>query len=187
MAIPVLATGWVVGAIYHAAADDADLDRLAQAAVNVGTVTFTPATGYHLASTTQAITHGTIVALLDSHGDLHPQRTSSDTTGTDTEDGISLPVGAYDVTYALNHGSLPSHQIVVTAAHTTGAPLALFATMATPAEPGATYVTLAIPAGGTPGQTLILAPDGLSVTYLDSTDSAVMSDAEILTALEGAS
>ena len=78
MAIPVVATGWVVGAIFHATADDADLDRLAQAAVNVGTVTFTPATGYHLASTTQAITHGTIVALLDSHGDLHPQRTSSD-------------------------------------------------------------------------------------------------------------
>ena len=135
MAIPVLATGWVVGAIFHATADDADLDRLAQAAVNVGTVTFTPATGYHLASTTQAITHGTIVALLDSHGDLHPQRTSSDTTGTDTEDGISLPVGAYCVTYALNHGSLPSHQIVVTAAHTVEAPLALFASMDEPAIP----------------------------------------------------
>ena len=186
MSIPVLATGWVVGAIFHATADDADLDRLAQAAVNVGTVTFTPATGYHLASTTQAITHGTIVALLDSHGDLHPQRTSSDTTGTDTEDGISLPTGAYQVTYDLTRGgSLPSHQIVVTSAHTVEAPLALFATMATPAEPGATYVTLTIPAGGTPGQTLILAPDGLSVTYSDSTDSAVMSDAEILTALEG--
>ena len=135
MAIPVLATGWVVGAIFHATADDADLDRLAQAAVNVGTVTFTPATGYHLASTTQAITHGTIVALLDSHGDLHPQRTSSDTTGTDTEDGISLPVGAYGVTYALNHGSLPSHQIVVTAAHTVEAPHALFASMDEPAIP----------------------------------------------------
>ena len=155
MAIPVLATGWVVGAIFHATADDADLDRLAQAAVNVGTVTFTPLTSYHLASTTQAITHGTIVALLDSHGDLHPQRTSSDTTGTDTEDCISLPVGAYGVTYALNHGSLPSHQIVVTAAHTVEAPLALFATMDEPAIP--------------------LTP-GIS-----------MSDAEILTALEGAS
>ena len=133
MAIPALATGWVVGAIFHAAADDADLDRLAQAAVNVGTVTFTPLTGYHLASTTQAITHGTIVALLDSHGGLHPQRTSSDPTGT--EDGISLPVGAYGVTYALNHGSLPSHQIVVTAAHTVEAPLALFASMDEPAIP----------------------------------------------------
>ena len=65
MAIPVLATGWVVGAIFHATADDADLDRLAQAAVNVGAVTFTPLTGYHLASTTQAITDGTIVAMLD--------------------------------------------------------------------------------------------------------------------------
>ena len=136
MAIPVLATGWVVGAIFHATADDADLDRLAQAAVNVGTVTFTPATGYHLASTTQAITHGTIVALLDAHGDLHPQRTSSDTTGTDTEDGISLPTGAYQVTYDLTRGgSLPSHQIVVTAAHTVEAPLALFASMDEPAIP----------------------------------------------------
>ena len=47
----------------------------------------------------------------------------------------SLPVGAYGVTYALNHGSLPSHQIVVTAAHTVEAPLALFASMDEPAIP----------------------------------------------------
>lgn len=143
MPIPTLATGWVVGAVYHADPDSADLDRLAEAVVNVGTVTFTPVSGYHLPSTSQAVTHGTITAWLDAHGDLHVGRQPSDTTGTDTEDGISLPVGGYTVSYALNKGALPSHSIVVTEAHTVEAPLALFASMDSPSAPGTPGLTAA--------------------------------------------
>ena len=150
MAIPTIQTGWVVGAIFHASADGPDPDLAAEAVVNVGTVTFTPAVPWHKHDARTAITHSALTALLDSHGDLHPQRTTGDTTGTDTEDGISLPVGTYDVTYTLNRGTLPSHQITVTAAHTTASPLALFATMdEAPVEP---------PPGST-FQTVVLMPD----------------------------
>ena len=150
MAIPTIQTGWVVGAIFHADADGPDPDFDAETVVNVGTVTFTPAASWHKHDARTAITHGAITALLDSHGDLHPQRKPGDSTGTDTEDGISLPVGIYDVTYTLNRGTLPSHQITVTAAHTTTAPLELFATMdELPVEP---------PPGST-FQTVVLMPD----------------------------
>ena len=153
MALPIIDTGWVVGSIFHSEADDSDPDRKAQVAVNVGTIKFTPATGYHLASPVQAITHGPISASLDSQGDIHPLRTSNYETGSDTEDGVSLPIGVYNVTYSLQKGSLPSHQIVVKTEHTTESPLSLFASMNEPAIPL------------TPG--------------------IGMSDAEILTALEG--
>ena len=147
MEIPTLQTGWVVGAIFHADADGPDPDLAAEAVVNVGTVTFTPVVPWHKHDARTAITHGALTALLDSHGDLHPQRTASDTTGTDTEDGISLPVGTYNVTYALNRGALPSHQITVTAAHTTAAPLALFTTLDEPPvepPPGSTFQTVVL-------------------------------------------
>ena len=147
MATPTIQTGWVVGAIFHADADGPDPDLAAEVIVNVGTVTFTPAVPWHKHDARTAITHGALTALLDSHGDLHPQRTARDTTGTDTEDGISLPVGTYNVTYTLNRGALPSHQITVTAAHTTAAPLALFATMDEPPvepPPGSTFQTVVL-------------------------------------------
>ena len=42
---PNIQTGWVVGAIFHTSADGPDEDLTAETAVNVGTVTFTPAVG----------------------------------------------------------------------------------------------------------------------------------------------
>ena len=45
---------------------------------------------------------------------------------------------------AIFHAALPSHQITVTAAHTTAAPLALFATMDEPPPPGTTFQTVVL-------------------------------------------
>ena len=140
---PSIQTGWVVGVIFHADADGPDPDLAAEAVVNVGTVTFTPVVPWHKHDARTAITHGALTALLDSHGDLRPQRA----TGTDTEDGVSLPVGTYNVTYALNRGALPDHQITVTAAHTAVAPLALFVTLDEPPvepPPGSTFQTVVL-------------------------------------------
>ena len=147
MAIPTLETGWVVGAIFHASADGPDGDLAAEAAVNVGTVTFEPKVDWNKYDARTAITHGPITALLDSQGDIHPQRAVADTTGTDSEDGISLPVGTYTVTYSLNRGALPSHDITVTRDHTPDAPLALFATLDEPPPtppPGSTFQTVVL-------------------------------------------
>lgn len=154
---PIIETGWVVGAIHHATTDGSDAGLAAESTVNVGTVTFTPSRAYALPDPFTAITLGPLVALLDSHGDLHPQRQTGDTTGTDTEDGVSLPVGDYTVTYALGRGSLPSHPITVTAAHTTASPLALFTTMSQPpyVPPAGTPVnTLRVPGDATERQVL---------------------------------
>ena len=147
---PSIQTGWVVGAIFHDSADGPDLDLAAEAAVNVGTVTFEPKVDWNKYDARTAITRGPITALLDSQGDIHPQRAVVDTTGTDSEDGISLPVGTYTVTYALNRGALPSHDITVTRDHTPAAPLALFATLDEP---------LPTPPPGSTFQTVVLMPD----------------------------
>lgn len=147
MATPTIQTGWVVGAIFHADADGPDPGLAAEAVVNVGTVTFTPAVPWHKHDARTAITHGPITALLDSQGDIHPQRAVVDTTGTDSDDGISLPVGTYTVTYALNRGALPSHDITVTRDHTTSSPLALFTTLDEPPvepPPGSTFQTVVL-------------------------------------------
>ena len=144
---PHIQTGWVVGAIFHAISDGPDWDLAAEAAVNVGTVTFEPKVDWDKYDARTAITRGPITALLDSQGDIHPQRAVVDTTGTDSDDGISLPVGTYTVTYKLNRGALPSHDITVTAAHTTAAPLALFTTMDEPPvepPPGSTFQTVVL-------------------------------------------
>lgn len=134
MTIPTIPTGWVVGSIHHATADGPDALRAAESLVAIGTVTFTPTSGHMIVDFFTAVTRTPIVAVLDAEGDIHPQRAQSD----NTEDGISLPIGSYAVTYSLaaDYGTLPGHTITVTEAHTTAAPLPLFASMAAPDTPG---------------------------------------------------
>ena len=148
----------MVGRILTSRGDSADADKFPDTAVVVGMVDFTPATPYRKLDAFTAITHSKITAKLDSHGDLHPQRETSDNTGSDTEDGIWLPTGTWKVTYRLNtsFGALPEHHIEVTTAHTEAAPLPLFANMGDPAPAGATFVQLTVPLGGQQGQVLVM-------------------------------
>ena len=156
--LPILPQGFVVGRILTSRGDSADADKQADTAVVVGMVDFTPSTAYRKLDATTVVTHSKITAKLDSHGDLHPQRETSDTTGSDTEDGIWLPTGTWKVTYRLNtgFGALPEHQIEVTTAHTEAAPLPLFANLGDPAPAGATLVQLTVPLGGQQGQVLVM-------------------------------
>lgn len=156
--LPILPQGFVVGRILTSRGDSADADKKADTAVVVGMVDFTPATAYRKLDAFTAVTHSKMTAKLDSHGDLHPQRETSDNTGSDTEDGIWLPTGTWKVTYRLNTGmgALPEHQIEVTAAHTEAAPLPLFANLSAPAPAGATFVQLSVPLGGQQGQVLVM-------------------------------
>ena len=156
--LPILPRGFVVGRILTSRGDSADADRYPDTVVVVGQVDFTPATDYRKIDATTVVTYSKIAAKLDSHGDLHPKRETSDDTGSDTEDGIWLPPGKWKVTYQLNpgFGSLPEHQIEVTSAHTEAAPLPLFANLGDPAPAGETLVQLSVPLGGQQGQVLVM-------------------------------
>lgn len=135
MALPTLATGWVVGAVYHADPDGADVDRLAEAVVNIGTVTFTPKTAYHLADARTAVTHGIRhrpARLARRHPPAaHPARQHGHRHG-----GRREPARGRLLSYSLRRGALPSHDITVTDAHTTGSPLELFTTLPEPTLAG---------------------------------------------------
>lgn len=162
--LPILPQGFVVGRILTSRGDSADADKQADTAVVVGMVDFTPATAYRKLDATTVVTHSKITAQLDSHGDLHPQRETSDNTGSDAEDGIWLPVGTWKVTYRLGtgFGALPEHQIEVTTAHTEAAPLPLFANLGDPAPAGATLVMLQVPLGAQQGQVLVMSDGSLA-------------------------
>ena len=160
--IPILPQGCVVGRILHSTGEGPDAGVLADTAVNVGTVEFTPAIAYRKLSADTVVTHSKITAKLDSHGHLHPLRANADNTGSDAEDAIWLPTGTWSVTYRLNTGALPTHNIAVTEAHTAEAPLALFANMGDAPAAGATYVQLTVPLGGQQGQVLVMADGSLA-------------------------
>lgn len=165
--LPILPQGFVVGRILTSRGDSADADKKADTAVVVGVVIFTPATAYRKLDSFTAVTHSRIAAELDSHGDLHPKRESSDNTGSDTEDGIWLPVGTWKVTYLLDpgFGELPEHNIEVTEAHTEETPLPLFANMGDAPQPGASYVTMQVPLNGKPGHYLVLNGEGTGLAW----------------------
>ena len=156
--LPILPRGFVVGRILASRGDSADANKYPDTAVAAGMVDFTPVTPYRKLDAFTAVTHSAITAKLDSHGDLHPLRGTSDITGSDTEDGIWLPTGKWKVTYRLNNefGALPEHHIEVTTAHTGAAPLPLFANLSNPAPAGATFVQLPVPLGGQQGQVLVM-------------------------------
>ena len=134
-ALPTLTHGCVIGRVLQSTGDSADVGVLPDVAAHAGYVDFKPAQDYVKLTADTVLTYTTITAELDIHGHLHPTRAAADTTGTDAEDAVWLPVGVWGVTYRITGATLPTHNISVTAEHTALAPLSLFANMGEPTVP----------------------------------------------------
>lgn len=137
---PSYAWGFVVGRSIRAIADtDQDADRFPEARGSTGRVTFTPLVKLkkHLAPPTAFVHHEVVQArlfdgvLVDEEG----------------HEGIYLITGVYQVSFAIDSGSIPSFPIEVLPEHTIENPRDLVTAAPYVPEPGEATILLEVPSG----------------------------------------
>lgn len=124
-----LAYGRVTGRIILAVADSNDVDALPDAQAAQGTVTFTPKDVEIRLGPPEPVTvvKQPVICTLDSEGYL---------VDPEGQRGVWLVTGVYTVAYKVGKAPLPTHTILVNAAHTETNPLDLSVAM----PPGGTVV-----------------------------------------------
>lgn len=162
--------GFVIGRAIHAIADTpADADRLPGARPAQGEFAFRPPVSLRKSSVDYHafVGSGTVTAKLDRLGRLVDDQTwkgieESVISGDDPDGphGIWLITGTYSVSSKLAGMEIPGFQIEVTEAHTEANPLDLVTAAPPQPAPGVTLMTLLVPPGGGPNDTLVRGTDG---------------------------
>ena len=181
-ALPVGYTfGRVVARFLRAVGDSGDVDTFPEAVPATGSVTFTPkvTTRIVVDSTSDPspfITHEPITSELDAYGHLARNGLR----------GLWLWTGVWTVSFNVQGFNRQPFDIEVTTSHTDVSPFDLWEADPYIAPPGTTVTTIQVPANPVDGYGLVWSSASGGLIWGNTSESTVsITDAEILTALEG--
>ena len=181
-ALPVGYTfGRVVARFLRAVGDSGDVDTFPEAVPATGSVTFTPkvTTRIVVDSTSDPspfITHEPITSELDAYGHLARNGLR----------GLWLWTGVWTVSFNVQGFNRQPFDIEITTSHTDVSPFDLWEADPYIPPPGTTVTTIQVPANPVDGYGLVWSSASGGLIWGKTSESTVsITDAEILTALEG--